>query len=165
MDYRVGIGYDIHRFTPSRGEAPDRKLVLGGVEIPDEPGLEGHSDADVVIHAICDALLGAVGKGDIGEHFPNTDPKFKGVASSALLKRVNEIVQDAGYKVGNVDCTIIAQAPNLKAYKPKMRFQIAYKLAIDEERVNIKATTPEGLGALGRGEGIAVYAAALVVKQ
>ena len=159
MDYRVGVGYDVHRF------AENRKLILGGVEIPFELGLEGHSDADVVIHAVCDALLGAVGKGDIGEHFPNTDPQYRGAASSALLKRVNEIVQEAGFQIGNVDCTIIAEAPNLKAYKPKMRFHIAFKLAIDEERVNIKATTPEGLGALGRKEGIAVYATALVVKK
>ena len=159
MNYRVGVGYDIHRF------AENRKLVLGGVEIPFELGLAGHSDADVVIHAICDALLGAVGKGDIGEHFPNTDPKYKSVASTVLLKRVNEIVQEAGYQVGNVDCTIIAEKPNLKEYKPKMRFHIAFKLAMDEERVNIKATTPEGLGALGRGEGIAAYATALVVKK
>ena len=159
MNYRTGIGYDVHRFMKGR------KLILGGVEIPHDMGLDGHSDADVVMHAICDALLGAVGKGDIGEHFVNTEAKWKNVASSLLLKRVHEIVQEAGYQVGNVDVSILAEAPALKSYKGKMRFHIAYELAIDEDLVNIKATTNEGLGFIGKKEGIACYAAVLVVKK
>ena len=159
MDYRVGIGYDIHRL------AVGRKLVLGGVEIPHAKGLEGHSDADVLVHAICDGLLGAIGKGDIGEHFPNTDPKYKGISSLVLLKHVAGMVVDAGCRVGNVDAVILAEEPNFKNYKSKMRFNIAYALAIDEELVNIKATTQEGLGAIGSKEGIAAYAVVLVNKK
>lgn len=156
---RVGIGYDIHRF------AKGRKLFLGGIEIPYEMGLEGHSDADVLLHAICDALLGAIGKGDIGEHFPNTDERYRGVASSVLLKKVNDLLQDEGYTVNNVDAVVIAEEPNLKAYKQKMRFHIAYELAIDESAVNIKATTAEGLGTVGRKEGIAAYATVSLTKN
>ena len=159
MQYRTGIGYDVHKFTEGR------KLILGGVEIPHAMGLEGHSDADVLLHAICDALLGAVGRGDIGEYFPNTDAKYKNISSLKLLKKVNEIVQNAGYQVGNVDCVVLAEEPKLKAYKEKMRFHIAYELAIDEEFVNIKATTHEGLGAIGRCEGIAAYASVIVKKK
>ena len=158
MQYRTGIGYDVHRF------AKGRKLILGGVEIPYEMGLDGHSDADVLVHAICDALLGAVGKGDIGEHFPNTDPKYKNASSLTLLKRVNEIVQEAGFQVGNVDCVVLAEEPKLKEYKLKMRFRIAYELAVDEDKISVKATTNEGLGFIGHKEGIAAYAVALVVK-
>ena len=159
MKFRTGIGYDVHRLIKGR------KLILGGVEIPHDVGLEGHSDADVLVHAVCDALLGAVGRGDIGEHFPNTDPKYKNISSLVLLKRVNELVQDAGYQVSNVDCVILAEEPKLIKFKDKMRFHIAYELAIDEEFVNIKATTNEGLGFVGKKEGIAAYASVLVEKK
>ncbi|MCA9407050.1 MAG: 2-C-methyl-D-erythritol 2,4-cyclodiphosphate synthase, partial [Candidatus Omnitrophica bacterium] len=143
MQYRIGIGYDIHRLVQGR------KLILGGVEIPYEKGLEGHSDADVVLHAVCDALLGAVGKGDIGEHFPNTDKQYKDISSMILLEKVYKIIEDQGYQVNNVDVMIQAEEPKLYQYKPQMRFHLAYKLAIDEELVNIKATTHEGLGSIG----------------
>jgi 2-C-methyl-D-erythritol 2,4-cyclodiphosphate synthase len=158
MIVRTGIGYDVHRF------AKGRKLMLGGIEVPHSQGLDGHSDADVVLHAICDALLGAVGRGDIGEHFPPSDAKWKGVSSSVLLKKVNDLVTDAGYKVSNVDVVILAEEPHLKEHKAKMRFHIAFELAIDEDCVNIKATTNEGLGFIGKKEGIAAYASVLVTK-
>ena len=154
---RVGLGYDIHRFSTGR------KLILGGVSIPYEKGLEGHSDADVLIHAICDALLGALGKGDIGEHFPNTDPKYKNIDSLKLLEKVNLLVHGEGYTIGNIDTVIQAQEPNLKAYKPKMRSSIANLLAIEEKIVNIKATTLEGLGALGNKEGVAAFATVMLI--
>ncbi len=159
MHYKVGIGYDIHRLVEGR------KLMLGGVDIPYKKGLEGHSDADVVLHAICDAILGALGKGDIGEHFPNTDPKYKNISSLVLLAKVNELAQEQGYRVNNVDVVIQAEEPSLKTYKSRMRVPIAYKLAIDESCVNIKATTQEGLGAIGKGEGIAAFASVLLVKE
>ena len=159
MTYRTGIGYDVHRF------AQGRKLMLGGIEIPHSRGLEGHSDADVVLHAICDALLGAVGRGDIGEHFPPSDAKYKGISSSLLLKKVNQMLLDAGYTVTNVDVVILAEEPHLKEYKSKMRFHIARELAVDEDCVNVKATTNEGLGFVGKKEGIAAYATALVIKK
>ena len=159
MQHRVGIGYDIHRF------AAGRKLVLGGVEISYEKGLDGHSDADVVLHAICDALLGAVGEGDIGEHFPNTDKKYKNISSMALLEKVNDLVEEKGYTVNNVDVIIQAQEPKMQDYKSQMRFHIAYKLALDESAVNIKATTQEGLGAIGNNEGVAAFASVLLTKQ
>jgi 2-C-methyl-D-erythritol 2,4-cyclodiphosphate synthase len=158
MDYRVGIGYDVHRLVKGR------KLMLGGIEVPHTHGLDGHSDADVVLHAICDALLGAAGLGDIGEHYPNTDPKYKGISSSILLKTTNQKVNDAGYKVVNVDVMIMAQEPKLQEYKPKMRFHIAFELAVDETQVNIKAGTNEGLGYIGAKEGIAAYAAVSLIK-
>ena len=158
MTYRFGIGYDIHRLVPGR------KLILGGVEIPYSKGLEGHSDADVLTHAVCDAILGALGKGDIGEHFPNTDPRYKGVSSLVLLEHINEMLEKEGYKVANIDTVIQAEEPHLKNFKTQMRFHIAYKLAIDETQVNIKATTQEKLGALGEGKGIAAFASALLVK-
>ena len=156
MTYRTGIGYDVHRF------AQGRKLFLGGIEIPHAQGLDGHSDADVVLHAVCDALLGAVGRGDIGEHFPPSDAQYKGISSSVLLKKVNDIVKAAGCAIGNIDVVILAEEPYLKEHKPKMRRHIALTLAIDEDCVNIKATTTEGLGAIGRKEGIAAYATATV---
>lgn len=159
MNYRTGLGYDIHRLVKGR------KLILGGVEIPYSKGLEGHSDADVLLHAICDAILGALGKGDIGEHFPNTDPLYKNVSSLVLLGKVNDLAQGEGYRVNNVDAVIQAQEPCLKEYKSQMRSHIAYKLAIDESCVNIKATTQEGLGALGKGEGIAAFATVLLIKK
>jgi 2-C-methyl-D-erythritol 2,4-cyclodiphosphate synthase len=157
--HRVGLGYDVHRFVKGR------KLVLGGVTIPYELGLDGHSDADVLLHAICDALLGAVGKGDIGEHFPNTDERYRGVSSMKLLGQVHQLLHREGYVVGNVDAVILAQAPALKEYKKKMAQQIAGALSIDVSVVNIKATTNEGMGFVGRQEGIAAYAAVLVVKR
>jgi 2-C-methyl-D-erythritol 2,4-cyclodiphosphate synthase len=159
MNYRVGIGYDVHKLVTGR------KLMLGGVEIPHTHGLEGHSDADVVLHAICDALLGAAGLGDIGEHFPNTDPQYKGMSSSFFLKTSNQKVNDLGYKVSNVDVMIAAEAPKLMEHKAKMRFHIAFELAVDESQVNIKAGTHEGLGFIGAKEGIAAYAVVSLIKE
>ena len=159
MNFRVGIGYDIHRFIQGR------KLVLGGVEVPHSLGLDGHSDADVVTHAVCDALLGAIGQGDIGEHFPNTDPKYKNISSMILLDKVHELVEAKGYKVNNLDVIIQAEEPHLKDYKPQIKFHLAYKLAIDESSVNIKATTQEGLGAIGEKKGIAAFATVSLIKR
>ena len=159
MHNRIGIGYDIHRFVKGR------ELVLGGVAIPHSKGLDGHSDADVVLHAVSDALLGAVGKGDIGEHFPNTDKKYKDISSLVLLDQVCELIAKEGYRVGNVDVVIQAEEPNLKDYKPRMKATIAKALRIDGSFVNIKATTNEGLGAIGRGEGVAAFAAVILVKE
>ncbi len=152
LNYRVGFGYDVHRLIVGR------KLMLGGIEVPHTHGLDGHSDADVVLHAICDALLGAAGLGDIGEHFPNTDPRYKGISSSQLLKTSNQKINDVGYFVSNVDVMIVAEEPKLLQFKPKMKFHIAYELAVDESQVNIKAGTNEGLGFLGAKEAIAAYA-------
>ena len=159
MKQRIGIGYDIHRL------AQGRKLVLGGVEIPYERGLEGHSDADVLLHAVCDAILGALGKGDIGEHFPNTDEQYKDISSLVLLERVNVIADEEGYAIGNIDCVIQAEEPNLKEYKTQMRNLIAEKCSLEESAVNIKATTQERLGALGNKEGIAAFASVLLVSK
>ena len=159
MELRTGLGYDIHRF------AEGRKLVLGGVEIPHERGLDGHSDADVLLHALCDAILGALGLGDIGEHFPNTDPKYKDIASVLLLDEVKGQMEEAGYRLTNVDCMLQAEEPNLKDYKPAMRNLIALRLGIDYEAVNIKATTMEGLGAIGHREGIAAFVTVLLIKD
>lgn len=158
MDYRVGIGYDVHRLVIGR------KLMLGGIEVPHSRGLEGHSDADVVLHAISDALLGAAGLGDIGEAYPNTDPKYKNISSSILLKTTNQKVNDLGYKVANVDVMVLAEEPKLQPYKAKMRFHIAYELAVDEAQVNVKAGTNEGLGFIGAKEGIAAYAVVSLIK-
>ena len=159
MKQRVGIGYDIHRLIEGR------KLILGGVEIPYDRGLDGHSDADVLLHAVCDAVLGALGKGDIGEHFPNTDEKYKNISSLLLLEQVQSIVMEEGYQVSNVDCVIQAEEPNLKKYKPQMCSQIADKLKIGKEMVNIKATTHEQLGAIGKKEGIAAFASVLLTPN
>ncbi len=159
MTQRIGIGYDIHRL------AEGRKLIIGGVEIPYERGLEGHSDADVLLHAVCDALLGALGKGDIGEHFPNTDPQFKDISSLVLLEKVSALVEEEGYGIGNIDCVIQAEEPNLKNYKSEMCSRIAGTLKITEEKVNIKATTNEQLGAIGNKEGIAAFASALLAPR
>lgn len=149
---RVGIGYDVHQLVP------DRKLILGGVEIPWEKGLLGHSDADVLIHAVMDAVLGAAGLGDIGRHFPDTDPEFEGADSLVLLKRVQHLVAERGYQTNNVDAVIIAQQPKLAPYMGVMQKNIASALEIAADCVNIKATTTETLGFEGRGEGIAVQA-------
>ncbi len=159
MSYRVGFGYDVHKLVKGR------KLMLGGIEVPHTHGLDGHSDADVVLHALCDAILGAAGKGDIGEHFPNTDPKYKNISSSLLLKQVNQEVNDGGWVVENVDVMISAEEPKLQVYKSKMRFHIAFELAIDETQVNIKAGTNEGLGFIGTKQGLAAYAVVLLKKK
>jgi len=154
---RVGFGYDIHPLVAGR------RLMLGGVEIPSPRGLDGHSDADVLLHALCDALLGAAGLPDIGNLFPNTDPAYKGISSLELLRQVSEHVGAAGYKVGNVDLTLIAEAPKIAPHTPQMRALIAQTLHIEPARVGIKATTNEGLGSLGRGEGIAAHAVAAII--
>lgn len=159
MQERVGIGYDVHRLV--RG----RKLILGGVTIPYPRGLEGHSDADVLTHAVCDALLGALGKGDIGEHFPNTDKKYKGISSLELLIEVKKLVQKEGYLVHNIDTVILAEEPNLKNYKVRIRRNLAMTLNIAHSAVNVKATTQEGLGFIGQKKGIAAYATALLSKR
>lgn len=153
---RIGHGYDVHKF------AEGRDLILGGVKIPYQVGLLGHSDADVALHAVMDALLGAAGMRDIGYHFPDTDPKYKGADSMALLGCVAEKLNLAGYRVGNVDVTILAQAPKLKDYIPQMGKNIAARLGIDESRVNVKATTEEGLGFTGSMEGMACHAVCLL---
>lgn len=149
---RIGHGYDVHRLTEGR------KLILGGVEIPYEKGLLGHSDADVLVHAIMDAMLGALALGDIGKHFPDTSPEYEGADSIVLLKKVNEIIADKGYAVGNVDSTVIMQSPKLAAYIDKMRENIAEALSCEIDRISVKATTEERLGFTGSGEGTAAHA-------
>jgi 2-C-methyl-D-erythritol 2,4-cyclodiphosphate synthase len=155
---RIGQGFDIHALVPGR------KLIIGGVEIAYERGLAGHSDADVLLHAICDALIGAAGLGDIGTHFPDTDPRYRGADSRVLLRAVNELLRGAGLRVVNVDTTIIAQAPKMAPHVAKMREHIAADLGIETACVNVKAKTAERLGTLGRGEGIACEAIALVTS-
>lgn len=154
---RIGTGYDVHKLVP------DRKLILGGVTIPYEKGLLGHSDADVITHAIMDALLGAAALGDIGQHFPDTDKRYEGADSISLLKEVGSILAKEGYHIGNIDSTIIAQKPKLMSYLPEMRKNVAEALGIDINQVSIKATTEEHLGFTGRGEGISSQAVALLV--
>lgn len=157
---RVGMGYDVHKLTEGR------KLILGGVDIPWEKGLLGHSDADVLIHAVMDALLGAAALGDIGKHFPDTDPAYKGISSIKLLVHVADLLRENGYEVGNIDATVIAQKPKMAPHIPQMRRNMAEALGISESKLNIKATTEEGLGFTGRGEGIASQAICLLtVKQ
>lgn len=156
IDFRTGNGFDVHRF------APDRKLWLCGVEIPHTLGLLGHSDADVALHALCDALLGAAAMRDIGYHFPDTDPAYKGADSRVLLRRVVELIASKGYSISNVDVTIIAQAPKLAPYIGQMQQCVAADLGISADRVSVKATTTERLGFTGRGEGIAAMASALI---
>jgi 2-C-methyl-D-erythritol 2,4-cyclodiphosphate synthase len=155
---RIGIGYDIHRLQPGR------PLVLGGVTIPGETGLAGHSDADALLHAIIDALLGAAGLGDIGQHFPPDDPAYAGASSRDLLARSLEMVDEAGFAVSSVDATVIAEQPRLAPHIAALRAAIASALGLPPARVNVKATTHEGLGALGRGEGIAALAVALLTE-
>ena len=156
---RCGIGYDVHRLEKGR------KLILGGVEITHSHGLEGHSDADVLSHAIADALLGAVAAGDIGQHFPNTDESIRGISSIDILKRVRELLAEKKAHVTNVDATIIAEAPKIAPHIPAMRTIIAQSIAVDELRIGIKATTNERLGTIGRGEGIAAMAIATVEQE
>ncbi len=153
---RIGHGYDVHRF--GAGEA----IVLGGVRIPHHRGLEAHSDGDVLIHAICDALLGAIGQGDIGRHFPDTDPANAGIDSRVLLRRVVGLVQAAGWELANLDATLVAQAPRMAPYIDSMRANLAADLAAEASRVNVKATTTEKLGFTGREEGIAAHAVVLL---
>jgi 2-C-methyl-D-erythritol 2,4-cyclodiphosphate synthase len=156
---RIGQGYDVHRL------AAGRKLILGGVEVPFELGLLGHSDADVLTHAIMDALLGAAGLGDIGQHFPDSDPAYAGADSLRLLGAVMEKLTQAGWQVGNVDATLIAQRPKLMAYLPQMRQNLALVMGVRPDRVNVKATTEEGLGFTGSGQGIAAQAVALLMER
>jgi len=158
QSFRIGHGYDAHRLVKGR------VLVLGGVTIPHTYGLAGHSDADVLIHSIIDALLGAAGMGDIGQHFPDTDSKYKDMDSLKFLEQVSKKLMDARYKVGNVDATIIAEAPKLASHISEMRSKIALVLEVDEGEINIKATTTEGMGFTGTEEGIAVHAVALIVS-
>ena len=156
---RVGMGYDVHKLTEGR------KLILGGVDIPWEKGLLGHSDADVLIHAVMDALLGAAALGDIGKHFPDTDPAYKGISSIKLLVHVAELLRKQEYAVGNIDATVIAQKPKMAPHIPQMRKNMADALGIPESMINIKATTEEGLGFTGRGEGIASQAICLLIEK
>jgi 2-C-methyl-D-erythritol 2,4-cyclodiphosphate synthase len=153
---RVGFGYDVHALVTGR------PLFLGGIQIPYLLGLQGHSDADVLLHAICDAMLGAIAEGDIGKHFPNTDPKYRDIRSTILLKKVSHEMREKGFHLLNIDATIVAQKPKLSDFIPRMVKEIADVLEIESGRVNVKATTSEGLGFTGRGEGIAAYAVALV---
>lgn len=156
---RIGHGYDVHRLVPGRD------LILGGVKIPYELGLDGHSDADVLLHAVMDALLGAAALRDIGYHFPDTDPAYKGADSRMLLRAVGQKIQKAGYKVGNIDVTMIAQKPKLKDYIPGMTENIAKDLEIDLSQVNVKATTEEKLGFTGDGSGMCCHAVCLLEKK
>ena len=156
---RIGHGYDVHRLTEGR------KLILGGVDIPWERGLLGHSDADVLTHAVMDALLGAAGLGDIGKHFPDTDAAYAGADSLELLARVTALMGEKGFSVGNVDATILAQRPRLAPYIPQMRDNLARVMGVGLEYVNVKATTEEGLGFTGSGEGMAAHAVALIERQ
>ena len=158
-EFRVGIGYDIHPLVPGR------KLILGGVEIAFEKGLFGHSDADVLIHAIMDAIIGALGLGDIGEHFPDSDPTYKDVSSLILLSKVEELLSSSRFRVVNVDSVIIAEAPKLSPYIGEMRRKLASVLKVEEERINIKATTNEKIGDIGEGKAIASQAVVLLVRE
>ena len=153
---RIGMGYDVHKLVE------ERKLIIGGVEIPYEKGLLGHSDADVLLHAIMDALLGAAALGDIGKHFPDTDEKYKGISSIKLLECVGELLAKEGYVIGNIDATIIAQRPKMAPYREQMRENIAKALKININQIGVKATTEEGLGFIGAGEGISSQAIALL---
>ena len=154
---RIGHGYDVHRFKAGR------KLILGGVEIPFALGLDGHSDADVLIHAVMDALLGAAALRDIGYHFPDTDMAYKGADSRMLLRRVRQLLEEKGYRVGNIDATILAQRPKLKPHIPQMMENIASDLGVEADRVNVKATTEEGLGFTGNMEGMAAHAVCVII--
>lgn len=155
---RIGNGYDVHRLVSGR------KLMLGGIEIPYGRGLLGHSDADVLLHAVCDALLGAAGLGDIGQHFPDSDPAYEGISSLLLLRRCATLLRDSGWSVVNLDATVIAQKPKLMPFLPAMRASVAEAIGIPAESVNIKATTEEGLGFTGREEGIAASAVVLIER-
>ena len=155
---RIGMGYDVHKLTEGR------KLIMGGVEIPYEKGLLGHSDADVLVHAVMDALLGAAALGDIGKHFPDTDPQYEGISSIRLLEHVGKLLEESGYIIENIDATIIAQRPKMRPYIDQMRENMAKALGIEPDQVNVKATTEEGLGFTGSGEGISSQAVCAVEK-
>ncbi len=159
MNFRIGHGYDLHLLVG------DRKLILGGVDIPYEKGLLGHSDADVLVHALMDAILGALALGDIGKHFPDSDASYKGISSMALLEEVRKIIENEGYSISNADITVIAQRPKLIGYIPEMRKNIAYTLGCDISSISIKATTEEGLGSTGKGDAIAAHAVCLLVEN
>lgn len=158
MNFRIGFGYDVHRLEPGR------RLVLGGTEIPHYKGADGHSDADVLTHAICDALLGAANLNDIGFHFPDSDSSYKGIESTILLRKVLELIRQKGYSVGNIDSTIALQKPKIAGFIPQMKTKLALTLMIPEDLISIKATTTEKLGFEGREEGISAYAVALIEK-
>ena len=159
QNFRTGIGFDVHSFVEGR------KLIIGGVEIPSDKGLEGHSDADVLLHAICDAMLGALSLGDIGIHFPNTDAKWKNSDSALLLKHVNELIQSKGYEIGNLDCVLAMENPKISPYVDKIRTRISEILNSDIEQISVKATTTEKLGFVGRAEGVASFATILLIKK
>jgi len=159
MTMRIGTGYDVHRLVEGR------KLIIGGVDIPYEKGLLGHSDADVLLHAVCDALLGAAGLGDIGRHFPDTDQRFKGISSLKLLGEVGRLLDGNGFSVNNIDATIVAERPKMAPHIAAMAANIAAAVRVDVSAVNVKATTTEGLGFAGRGEGIAAYAACTIASR
>jgi len=153
---RIGFGYDVHPLVK------ERKLILGGVEIPHDLGLEGHSDADVLVHAICDSLLGAMGEGDIGRHFPNSDPRYRGISSLLLLREVRGMMEQRDFSLGNIDSTVVAEEPKIAPHIPAMVAGIAAALQVSPAQINIKATTAEGLGFVGEKKGIVAYAAALI---
>ena len=157
--YKIGIGFDVHAF------ADNRKLIIGGVDIPFDKGLAGHSDADVLLHAICDALLGSIAAGDIGVHFPDSDPKYKNADSMILLKQVYDLVKEKGYSLGNIDALITAQRPKLSTFIPKMKKNIGDVLQTEVENISIKATTTEKLGFVGREEGLSALASVLIIKN
>ena len=159
LNFRTGIGFDVHAFVEGR------KLIIGGVEIPFEKGLEGHSDADVLLHAICDAMLGALALGDIGIHFPNSDAKWKDADSAILLKHVNELIQSKGYELGNLDCVLAMEKPRISPHVEKIKKRISEILSADAEQISVKATTTEKLGFVGRTEGVVSFATALLIKK
>ncbi len=154
--FRVGFGFDAHKFTA------DKKLILGGVEIPFDLGLTGHSDADVLTHAICDALLGAMGEGDIGTHFPDTDPKYKGISSLVFLSDILKLLKERGYGIQNIDSVIVCEKPRIVPHVPAIKKKLSQATGLPEKELGIKATTTDSMGFTGRGEGIAAYAVALV---
>jgi 2-C-methyl-D-erythritol 2,4-cyclodiphosphate synthase len=154
--FRTGFGYDVHQLVP------DRPLILGSIQIPFLKGALGHSDADVLLHAIADALLGAAALGDLGAHFPDTDTKLQGIESTVILKQVNKLISDQGYHISNIDSTVVLQEPKISNYIPEMRAAIAAILDLELNQVSVKATSTEQLGAIGRGEGIAAYASVLI---
>lgn len=159
LNIRIGFGFDVHAFVEGR------KLFIGGVEIPFDKGLEGHSDADVLLHAICDAMLGALALGDIGIHFPNTDERWKDADSAVLLKHVNKLIQNKGYELGNLDCVLAIEKPKISPFIDQIRKRISEILSADVEQISIKATTTEKLGFVGRTEGVVSFATVLLMKK
>lgn len=159
LNFRTGFGFDVHAI------ANGRKLILGGIEIPSDKGLEGHSDADVLLHAICDAMLGALALGDIGIHFPNTDEKWKDADSKNLLEQVNKMVNSKGYMLGNLDCVLVVEKPKISPFATKIRTKIAEILQVELDQISLKATTTEKLGFIGREEGVVSFATVLLIKK